>query len=88
MKAQLGKFENYRMFIDTAFVDMPKEQADYDIPKACTKARGQLILQAQPENVRYTLKTRKTGYEKMEQMPLQMAMAQFFSFALIFAQSD
>ena len=72
MKAQLGKFENYRMFIDTAFVDMPKEQADYDISKACTKARGQLILQAQPENVRYTLKTRKAGYEKMEQMPLQM----------------
>ena len=74
MKAQLGNFENYRMFIDTAYVDMPKEQADYDISKACTKARGQLILQAQPENVMYTLKTRKAGYEKMEQMPLQMCI--------------
>lgn len=74
MKAQLGNFENYRMFIDTAYVDMPKEQADYDISKACTKARGQLILQAQPENVMYTLKTRKAGYEKMEQMPLQMCV--------------
>ncbi len=59
------------MFVDTAYVDMPKGQADYDITKACTKARGQLMLQAQPENVMYTLKTRKAGYEKMEQMPLQ-----------------
>ena len=74
MKSQLGNHENYRMFIDTAYVDMPKEQDDYDIPKACTKARGQLILQAQPENVMYTLKTRKAGYEKMEQMPLQMCV--------------
>lgn len=73
-KAQLGNFENYRMFVDAAYVDMPKEQADYDIPKACTKARGQLMLQVQPENVMYTLKTRKAGYEKMEQMPLQMCV--------------
>ena len=73
-KAQLGNFQNYRMFVDTAYVDMPKEQADFDISKACTKARGQLMLQAQPENVMYTLKTRKAGYEKMEQMPLQMCV--------------
>ena len=73
-KAQLGNFENYRMAVDTAYVDMPKSQADYDISKACTKARGQLMLQAQPENVMYTLKTRKAGYEKMEQMPLQMCV--------------
>ena len=62
------------MFVDTAYVDMPKSQDDYDILKACTKARGQLMLQAQPENVMYTLKTRKAGYEKMEQMPLQMCV--------------
>ena len=73
-KAQLGNFENYRMFVNTAYVDMPKEQADYDIPKACTKARGQLMLQAQPENVMYTLKIRKAGYEQMEQMPLQTCL--------------
>ena len=29
-KAQLGSRENYRMFVDTAIVDMPKAQADYD----------------------------------------------------------
>ena len=40
-KAQLGNFDNYRMFVNTTYVDMPKEQDDYDIPKACTKARGQ-----------------------------------------------
>lgn len=73
-KAQLGSRENYRMFVDTAIVDMPKAQADYDIMKACTKARGQLMLQAQPENSLYTLKTRKLGYEKMEQLPLQMCV--------------
>ena len=71
-KAQLGNFDNYRMFVNTTYVDMPKEQDDYDIPKACTKARGQLMLQAQPENVKYVLKTQKAGYEKMEQMPIQM----------------
>ena len=70
-KAQLGNFENYRMFVNTAYVDMPKEQADYDIPKACTKARGQLMLQAQPENVMYTLKIRKAGYEQIELVYLQ-----------------
>lgn len=73
-KAQLGNHVNYRMFVDTAYADMPKSQDDYDILKACTKARGQLMLQAQPENVMYTLKTRKAGYEKMEQMPLQMCV--------------
>ena len=73
-KAQLGNRENYRMFVDTAIVDMPKENQDWDILKACTKARGQLMLQAQPENSLYTIKTRRLGYEKMEQMPLQMCV--------------
>ncbi len=73
-KAQLGSRESYRMFVDTAVVDMPKAQADYDIMKACTKARGQLMLQAQPENSLYTLKTRKLGFEKMQQLPLQMCV--------------
>ncbi len=70
-KAQLGNHENYRMFVNTAYVDMPKEQEDFDITKSCTKARGQLMLQAQPENVIFSLKTRKAGHEKMEQLPLQ-----------------
>lgn len=73
-KAQLGNFDNYRMFVDTSYVDIPKKDEGYDILKACTKARGQLMLQAQPENVMYTLKTRKAGYEKLEQMPLQMCV--------------
>ena len=74
IKARLGNHENYRMFIDTAFIDMPKEQTDDDMPKACAKAREQLKRQIQPDNVIYTLKTRKAGYEKMEQMPLQMCV--------------
>ena len=73
-KAQAGNRQNYRMFVDTAIVDMPVEHGDFDIMKACTKARGQLMLQAQPENTLFTMKTRKIGYEKMEQMPLQMCV--------------
>jgi hypothetical protein len=73
-KAQAGNRQNYRMFVDTANVDMPVSHADYDILMACTKARGQLMLQAQPENTLYTMKTRKLSYEKMEQMPLQMCV--------------
>ena len=73
-KAQAGNRQSYRMFVDTATVDMPAEEADCDIMKACTKARGQLMLQAQPENTLFTMKTRKLGYEKMEQMPLQMCV--------------
>jgi hypothetical protein len=73
-KAQAGNHENYRMFVDTVALDMPVEHAGYDIMKACTKARGQLMLQAQPENTLFTMKTRKLGYERMEQMPLQMCV--------------
>ena len=51
-KAQLGNHENYRMFIDTAFIDMPKEQTDDDMPKACAKAREQLKRQIQPDRMR------------------------------------
>lgn len=72
-KALLGNFENYRMFANTAEISFPKKREDDDIMKSCTIARGQLMLQAQPENSLYFMKMRKTGHERMKQIPsLQM----------------
>lgn len=71
-KAQLGNNDNYRMFANTAILDFPKSRSGEDIQKTCTLARGQLMLQAQPENTLYYLKTRKAGFERMSALPLQM----------------
>lgn len=71
-KAQLGNHDNYRLFANTAYIDFQKEHAGDDILKMCTVARGQLMLQAQPENTLFFLKTRKEGFERMSQTPLQM----------------
>ena len=49
-KAMLGLPPNYRMFVGEAVLDFPKERNLEDVAKTCTIARGQLMLQAQPEN--------------------------------------
>ena len=58
-KAMLGVHNNYRMFTDVALLDFPKERDLEDITKACTIARGQLMLQAQPENSLWEIKQMK-----------------------------
>ena len=73
-KAMLGNSENYRMFANAYELDFPKERQLDDIMKSCTMARGQLMLQAQPENSAWYIKTRKMGFEKMKAMPLQMKL--------------
>lgn len=73
-KAMLGNFENYRMFANAYEVDFPKKRENEDILRACTLTRGQLMLQAQPENSVWYIKTRKLGFEKMKAMPLEMKM--------------
>lgn len=73
-KSMLGNFENYRMFANAYELDFPKERQLDDIMKSCTMARGQLMLQAQPENSAWYIKTRKMGFEKMKAMPLQMKL--------------
>ena len=73
-KAMLGNHDNYRMFANAYEVDFPKKRENEDILKMCTMTRGQLILQAQPENSAWYIKTRKLGFEKMKAMPLQMKM--------------
>ena len=49
-KAMLGNHDNYRCFAGEAVLDFPKSRDLDNITKACTLARGQLMLQAQPEN--------------------------------------
>ena len=71
-KSMLGNFDNYRMFANAYELDFPKERQLDDIMKSCTTARGQLMLQAQPENSAWYIKTRKMGFEKLKAMPLQM----------------
>jgi hypothetical protein len=39
--------------------------------KTCTVARGQLMLQAQPENSLWAMKQRKQTYARLAQLPLE-----------------
>ena len=58
-KAMLGNHNNYRMFTGEAILDFPMERDMKDFAKACTIARGQLMLQAQPENSLWEIKQMK-----------------------------
>ena len=71
-KAILGNYDNYRMFANVAELSFAKDRDLDDTVKACTTARGQLILQTQPENSLWAMKQRKQMYAHFEQMPLQM----------------
>jgi len=58
-KALLGNYNNYRMFAGEAILDFPKDRDMKDITKTCTIARGQLMLQTQPENILWEIKQMK-----------------------------
>jgi hypothetical protein len=58
-KAMLGNYNNYRMSVGEAILDFPKERELKDLTKACTIARGQLMLQAQPENMLWEIQQMK-----------------------------
>ncbi|SEM12074.1 hypothetical protein SAMN04487770_12646 [Butyrivibrio sp. ob235] len=64
-KAILGNHDNYRMFAGDCRLDFPKNRDLTDITKACTIARGQVMLQIQPENALYEIKQMK----QMQQTP-------------------
>ena len=55
----LGTRPNCHMFVGEALLDFPKARDMKDIAKACTIARGQLMLQAQPENSLWEIKQMK-----------------------------
>lgn len=71
-KALLGNPESYRLFANVAEIDFPKSRENEDIERMCTAVRGKLMLQAQPENSLWHLKTLKTMQQKFNQIPLQM----------------
>ena len=73
-KAMLGNRDNYRMFANVVELDFPKSRPLDDLMKACTVARGQIMLQAQPENSLWAMKQRKALYAKMNQLPLDMKL--------------
>ncbi|MBR6165213.1 MAG: hypothetical protein IKQ45_04725 [Clostridia bacterium] len=60
-KALLGNHDNYRCFVGSAFLDFPRDRDLDNVQKACTIARGQLMLQAQPENSLWAIRQMKQG---------------------------
>ena len=73
-KSMLGNRNNYRMFANVVELDFPKSRPLDDLMKTCTMARGQVMLQAQPENSLWAMKQRKALYAKLDQMPLEMKL--------------
>ena len=71
-KAMLGVRDNYRMFANVVELDFPKSRPLDDLMKSCTTARGQIMLQAQPENSLWAMKQRKMMYAKLGQLPLEI----------------
>ena len=60
-KALLGNHDNYRCFVGSAFLDFPRDRNLDNVQEACTIARGQLMLQAQPENALWDIRQMKQG---------------------------
>jgi hypothetical protein len=73
-KAMLGNHDNYRMGANVVELDFPKSRSLDDLMKSCTMARGQIMLQAQPENSLWAMKQKKALCARLEQMPLDMKM--------------
>lgn len=74
-KAMLGNRDNYRMFANVVELDFPKNRSLEDLTRACTIARGQIMLQAQPENSLWTMKQRKITTAKLNSLPLDTKTA-------------
>ena len=74
-KARLGNFDSYRQFAFTGFVDFPKKLNGEPLDKVLTMARGQLMLQIQPENALQTVKATRDGFEQMKPLPLAQKAA-------------
>lgn len=73
-KAMLGNNDNYHMFANVIELDYPKDRSLDDLMKACTTTRGQIMLQASPENSLWAIKQRKLTYAKLNQIPLEMKL--------------
>ena len=73
-KAMLGNYDNYRMFANVVELDFAKDRSLEDIGKSCTIARGQVMLQASPENSLWVMKQRKAAFARLNQVPLDMKL--------------
>lgn len=71
-KALLGNYDNYRLFADTANIDFRKQYASDDLTRMCTIVRGQLMLQAQPENSAAHIKEMKNSSQIIGRLPLSV----------------
>ncbi len=58
-KSVLGASDNYHMFVGDCRLDFPKNRDLSDISRVCTIARGQMMLQVQPENSLFEIKQMK-----------------------------
>lgn len=68
-KAILGNYDNYRGFSDLVCVDFQPDKLGKDVSLLCTVARGQIMLQTQPENMLFSLKSMKKGLEALHRIP-------------------
>ena len=73
-KAMLGNHNNYRMGANVIELDFPRSRSLDDLMKTCTMARGQVMLQAQPENSLWAMKQKRALYAKLDQVPLEMKL--------------
>ena len=73
-KANLGNFDNYRLFGNVIELDFPYNRNLDDLGKSCTITRGQIFLQAQKENSLFAMRQRKLTYAKLDQLPLEMKL--------------
>lgn len=73
-KAMLGNHNNYRMGANVVELDFPRSRSLDDLMKTCTMARGQVMLQAQPENSLWAMKQKRALYAKLDQVPLEMKL--------------
>ena len=71
-KEVLGNYDNYHGLSDVAYLDFPKERENEPLRKMCTVARGQLMLQVQPENSQNYLKELQDKVEQMSRIPLSV----------------
>ena len=68
-KALLGNNDNYRAFSDMVYLDFPKSREHESLTRMCTVARGQLMLQTQPENSMYYVKDLRDKFEMTQKLP-------------------
>lgn len=71
-KAVLGNYDSYHLLSDVVYLDFPKNRENESLEKMCTIARGQLMLQVQPENSMNYVKNMQSGADMLDILPLPL----------------